>query len=574
MLEFPDSIEKGTGQPRSTMDFLYLFTSFQGRISRAQWWAGTSILFVVSHVIGTILTGFLPLRTGAILVTLVYLALFPLGYAVAAKRFQDRDKPGVTALYGLIPGLVAALLPVYGLAGSLEDPNALGYTCAIIVWTMGLWFIIELGFLKGTSGPNRFSGDRSDAMTTYGGFAGSRIIGGRLAAHFAAAAGAVIIIVLYNSIIWMTSVPALVPLFLLSKNTEKWAEPGFLFYTAVLLIALGCALSGFLLATPLARLALRVWPVDPFGGWTVRKKFILIFGILCLIPSIAFFSLTFIGLLNYSTTFAREYPSSQRAYVRSGDYKSMLQYESMLQQAVVRLGWSSILLGGFCIFYWAHLRAANNLGRPFVLFLRRFSDFADRSLVADIIKSMPKGIPLAFIASRSDQVKNWDPFLWAIGGLRLLNPLRNLPIQIKTTDENWIETVEKLLQKTYCVVIDISDRSPSIEMERRLIGKYISQDCVVALVDQRRMTDESADQPIRSGIRYIPSYWNWNSAVMIFVKVGIVLAIWLFNYKSVWGWVVLLLLPFLFLPSVSRKERGEIRSAVLSAVRRYQERRL
>ena len=36
------------------MDFTYLFTSLQGRVSRAKWWAGESVLFFVFSALALI----------------------------------------------------------------------------------------------------------------------------------------------------------------------------------------------------------------------------------------------------------------------------------------------------------------------------------------------------------------------------------------------------------------------------------------------------------------------------------------------------------------------------------------
>jgi uncharacterized membrane protein YhaH (DUF805 family) len=142
------------------MDFNYLFTSFDGRINRAKYWAGTVILAVISIVLGLLIGVIFGVSTlGVILVTLVTLALFYPAYAVAAKRFQDRDKPGVTALYGLVPVLIASLLQSSGLAGTPDEPNGLGWICTLVTFGVGIWFLIELGILKGTPGPNRFGGD-------------------------------------------------------------------------------------------------------------------------------------------------------------------------------------------------------------------------------------------------------------------------------------------------------------------------------------------------------------------------------------------------------------------------------
>jgi uncharacterized membrane protein YhaH (DUF805 family) len=142
------------------LDFQYLFTSFEGRINRAKYWAGTIILAIISIVLGFILGAiFGPSTFGIILVVLITLALFYPGYAVAAKRFQDRDKPGSTALYGLVPVLIASLLQAFGLTGTPQEPNALGWICTLVTLGVGLWFLIDLGILKGTPGPNRYGGD-------------------------------------------------------------------------------------------------------------------------------------------------------------------------------------------------------------------------------------------------------------------------------------------------------------------------------------------------------------------------------------------------------------------------------
>jgi uncharacterized membrane protein YhaH (DUF805 family) len=141
------------------MDFQYLFTSFEGRINRAKYWVGIVILSVVWIILGFVIITIFGHIIGAVLVTLIMLALFYAFYAVAAKRFQDRDKPGVTALYGLVPLLVANLLGIFGLTGTPQGLNALGWICTLVNLGVILWFVIDLGILKGTPGPNRFGGD-------------------------------------------------------------------------------------------------------------------------------------------------------------------------------------------------------------------------------------------------------------------------------------------------------------------------------------------------------------------------------------------------------------------------------
>jgi uncharacterized membrane protein YhaH (DUF805 family) len=142
------------------MDFNYLFTSFDGRINRAKWWAGVVILAVINIVVGLILYQLFGLGFfGRLLSFIVALALFYPTYAVCAKRFQDRDKPAKLALYGVGAMLVVSLLQALGLTGTPEESNAIGWICGVVSLGVLLWFLVELGILKGTTGSNRYGPD-------------------------------------------------------------------------------------------------------------------------------------------------------------------------------------------------------------------------------------------------------------------------------------------------------------------------------------------------------------------------------------------------------------------------------
>ncbi|MBQ0818132.1 MAG: DUF805 domain-containing protein [Hyphomicrobiaceae bacterium] len=138
------------------MDLQYVFASFGGRINRAKWWAGAIILLVIWLIVGGI---FGSSFFGALILVIVTLVLLYPAYAVCAKRFQDRDRPGKTALYGLVPILIASLLQTWGLTGTPQNLNGLGWICVLINLGVGIWFLIDLGILRGTPGQNRYGGD-------------------------------------------------------------------------------------------------------------------------------------------------------------------------------------------------------------------------------------------------------------------------------------------------------------------------------------------------------------------------------------------------------------------------------
>ena len=138
------------------LDFRSLLLSFDGRINRAKFWL-VAVSFLVVWMIIDAIFGFSIF--GRLLKLLVASGFFYPAYAVTAKRFQDRDRPGQTALFGLVPMLVAVALQAFGMTGDPAAPNGLGWICRLIYLGVGLWFAIELGMLKGTPGPNRFGGD-------------------------------------------------------------------------------------------------------------------------------------------------------------------------------------------------------------------------------------------------------------------------------------------------------------------------------------------------------------------------------------------------------------------------------
>ncbi len=141
------------------MDFGYILTSTQGRIPRSQWWAGLVILAVIGVVLGLLIAWVLGMTMVGLIATLVLqiILLYP-SYCISAKRFQDRNKPAGLALIGIGLAILQTLARLVGLSNPY-NPTAVDWILNIALIIVGIWYLIELGILRGTIGPNNFGAD-------------------------------------------------------------------------------------------------------------------------------------------------------------------------------------------------------------------------------------------------------------------------------------------------------------------------------------------------------------------------------------------------------------------------------
>lgn len=141
------------------MDFGYILTSTEGRIPRSQWWAGLVVLVVIGVVLAFLLAWlFGPTTIGLIATLILQIALIFPSYALSAKRFQDRGKPGSLAIIGIGLGVLQTLARLVGLSNPFQ-PTALDWILSIALLIVGIWYLIELGCLRGTVGQNGYGPD-------------------------------------------------------------------------------------------------------------------------------------------------------------------------------------------------------------------------------------------------------------------------------------------------------------------------------------------------------------------------------------------------------------------------------
>ena len=141
------------------MDFSTLYLSTEGRIGRQTFWIGHIVLAVIGIVLALLtasLFGQMSFMTR--LISLIYIVAYP-AYAVSAKRFQDRNKSG--SLGAILIGLsvFSALLDLFGLTGNPIAPNMFGILLSLITLAVAIWYLIELGILRGTVGDNQYGPD-------------------------------------------------------------------------------------------------------------------------------------------------------------------------------------------------------------------------------------------------------------------------------------------------------------------------------------------------------------------------------------------------------------------------------
>jgi uncharacterized membrane protein YhaH (DUF805 family) len=137
----------------------YLYLSLNGRIGRRDFWIGAAGLIVVVIVLAAILGYLMGVLWGNFITALI--DAYP-AYALLAKRFQDRDRPGADGAIPVGFSFLSALLGVLGLTGTPAAPNLFGLLLGLIAVVIALWILIVCGFLRGTPGPNGYGDDAAD----------------------------------------------------------------------------------------------------------------------------------------------------------------------------------------------------------------------------------------------------------------------------------------------------------------------------------------------------------------------------------------------------------------------------
>lgn len=147
------------------MSWSHLLFSFFGRTNRAKYWLVGFLVFAIwiafwivcIAMLGARIDNIFSLASAGLLLWLVGFVLLVLtiwcGLAVGVKRLHDRNKSGWwILLFYFAPSVLSGWQVATTDSGSAMIFGLIGLVISI-------WGLIELGFLRGTSGPNLYGPD-------------------------------------------------------------------------------------------------------------------------------------------------------------------------------------------------------------------------------------------------------------------------------------------------------------------------------------------------------------------------------------------------------------------------------
>ena len=137
------------------MDWRYLLDAFHGRIGRQTFW-----IALIAVLILNVLACYVAQQFGGDKLNAVVDLIFTYPeFAIAVKRGNDRNIPLWPVAVFFAGSVLLDLIAVLGLAGTAEQPSTLSYAITVPFTILGIGLLVELGFRKGTAGPNRYGPD-------------------------------------------------------------------------------------------------------------------------------------------------------------------------------------------------------------------------------------------------------------------------------------------------------------------------------------------------------------------------------------------------------------------------------
>jgi uncharacterized membrane protein YhaH (DUF805 family) len=135
------------------------YLSFQGRSNRKRYWLTALSIFgllFASAIVAAVLQ-IVPMLN--LIVIPFWVAFVVASLANGARRLHDRNKSvWWLLLFYALPTVLAAPFQL-AQHGPPDDFQAVAALLAVLGLPFSLWGLVEMGFLKGKAGPNRFGED-------------------------------------------------------------------------------------------------------------------------------------------------------------------------------------------------------------------------------------------------------------------------------------------------------------------------------------------------------------------------------------------------------------------------------
>lgn len=160
------------------MKWIYFFGSSDGRIGRKTFWLTSIAIFAAELVTGfvgaliiALLSGDWEAKAGDRWIDAVFLIFLYPQFIIDVKRGHDRNIP-IWVIGAFYAALTADyFLVAFGWLTDWPDQNvtsSVSVVSFIVVILLGIFelaFLVELGFRKGTTGPNRYGPDPLEPQT-------------------------------------------------------------------------------------------------------------------------------------------------------------------------------------------------------------------------------------------------------------------------------------------------------------------------------------------------------------------------------------------------------------------------
>lgn len=272
--------------------------------------------------------------------------------------------------------------------------------------------------------------------------------------------------------------------------------PGVLVLTINLVLLAGGAIVAVYASVPLVRLLLRMKPLQTPNR---RSRISLaLLSLYYLVDTLLSISLG-LAVIYYQTPLARELLSFGIT-LSPPDPASLSRHLALGLPFII----ITLLPAAVCIRF--HLDRARLISKPYILFLRRFSETGDWSILAPLLRASAGRVRLAMLVEEADSYflymetrrgGNWDPLVLGFDGSMSLRPFRTVPIFFESRQQTWEEDVKLLITHATLVVTDLSHMSRALIAEEALV-RSIRRDGETLWLTHA----EPAEQP--SGTRSLP----------------------------------------------------------------------